>query len=56
MYQFSLKAEEEMALSQSQKLYFGGEGDNWITSGLRDYFPNATYLLCRFHLNKHLRE
>ncbi len=28
----------------------------WITSGLRDYFPNATYLLCRFHLNKHLRE
>jgi len=56
MYQFSLKAEEEMALSQSQKLYFGGDGDTWITSGLRDYFPNATYLLCRFHLNKHLRE
>jgi len=56
MYQFSLKAEEEMALSQSQRHYFGGDGDTWITSGIRDYFPNATYLLCRFHLNKRLRE
>jgi len=56
MYQFSLKAEEELSLSQSQKHYFGGDGDRWITSGIRDYFPNATYLLCRFHLNKRLRE
>jgi hypothetical protein len=56
MYQFSLKAEEELALSQSQRHYFGGDGDRWITSGIRDYFPNATYLLCRFHLFKRLRE
>ena len=56
MYHFSLKAEEELALSQSKRHYFGGDGDRWITSGIRDYFPNATYLLCRFHLNKRLRE
>lgn len=56
MYSFSLKAEEELSLSKSNKHYFGGDGDTWITSGLRDYFPNATYLLCRFHLNKRLRE
>ncbi len=31
-------------------------GDKWITSGIRDYFPSATYLLCRFHLNKRLKE
>ena len=56
MYHFSLKAEEELSLSQSKRHYFGGDGDRWITSGIRDYFPNATYLLCRFHLNKRLRE
>jgi len=56
MHSFSLKAEEELNLSQSQRHYFGGDGDTWITSGIRDYFPNATYLLCRFHLNKRLKE
>ena len=56
MYNFSLKAEEELSLSQSVKHYFGADGDRWITSGIRDYFPKATYLLCRFHLNKRLRE
>jgi len=56
MHSFSLKAEEELALSQSQRHYFGGDGDRWITSGIRDYFPQATYFLCGFHLNKRLRE
>jgi len=56
MYNFSLKAEEEMSLSQSVKHYFGADGDTWITSGLRDHFPHATYLLCPFHLNKRLKE
>jgi len=56
MHSFSLKAEQELSLSQSVKHYFGADGDRWITSGIRDYFPNATYLLCRFHLNKRLKE
>jgi hypothetical protein len=56
MHSFSLKAEEELNLSQSVKHYFGADGDTWITSGIRDYFPEATYLLCRFHLNKRLKE
>ena len=56
MYNFSLKAEEEMSLSQSVRHYFGGDGDRWITTGIRDYFPNATYILCPFHLNKRLQE
>jgi len=56
MYNFSLKAEEELNLSQSKKHYFGADGDRWITSGIRDYFPAATYLLCCFHLNKRLKE
>ena len=52
----SLRAEEELNFSQSVKHYFGADGDRWITSGIRVYFPKATYLLCRFHLNKRLRE
>jgi hypothetical protein len=56
MYNFSLRAEEELSLSQSKRHYFGADGDRWITSGIRDYFPEATYLLCRFHLNKRLKE
>jgi hypothetical protein len=56
MYNFSLKAEEELCLSQSVKHYFGADGDRWITTGIRDYFPEATYLLCCFHLNKRLKE
>ena len=56
MHSFSLIAEEELNLSQSEKHYFGGDGDTWITSGIRDYFPQATFILCRFHLFKRLRE
>jgi len=56
MYNFSLRAEEELNLSQSQRHYFGGDGDRWITSGIRDYFAQATYILCGFHLNRRLRE
>ena len=56
MHSFSLIAEEELNLSQSEKHYFGGDGDTWITSGIQDYFPRATFILCRFHLFKRLRE
>jgi len=56
MHHFSLKAEEQMSLSQSVQHYFGGDGDKWITGGIWGYFPNATYILCPFHLKKRLRE
>jgi hypothetical protein len=39
MHSLSLMAEEELNLSQSEKHYFEGDGDTWITSGIRDYFP-----------------
>ena len=56
MYNFSLRAEEELNLSQAQRHYFAGDGDRWITGGIRDYFPQATYLLCRFHLERRICE
>jgi len=56
MRNLSLLAEEKLSLSQAKKILFGGDGDSWIISGVGDYFPSATYLLCFYHLFKRLRE
>jgi len=56
MKKLSLITEERLSLSKVKKVIFGGDGDSWITSGIKDYFPSATYLLCFYHLFKRLRE
>jgi hypothetical protein len=56
MEKLSLLAEERLSLSKVKKVIFGGDGDSWIISGVGDYFPSATYLLCFYHLFKKLRE
>ena len=56
MEKLSLIAEERLSLSKVKKILFGGDGDSWIISGVGDYFPSATYLLCFYHLFKKLRE
>jgi hypothetical protein len=56
MEELSLLAEEKLSLSKVKNVLFGGDGDSWIISGLSDYFPSATYLLCFYHLFKRLRE
>ena len=56
MKKLSLITEERLSLSKVKKVIFGGDGDFWITSGIKDYFSSATYLLCFYHLFKRLRE
>jgi len=56
MERLSLIAEERLSLSKAKKILFGGDGDSWIISGVGDYFPSATYLLCFYHLFKKIRE
>ena len=56
MEAFSLKAEAKLSLSHVKKVIFGGDGDNWIMGGIRDYFSSATYVLCLYHLHKRLKE
>lgn len=34
----------------------GGDGDSWITSGIKDYFSSATYILDLYHLYKKFKE
>jgi hypothetical protein len=52
MEEFSLIAERRLNLSGAQKILFGGDGDEWIKSGMRTFFSGAKYLLCRYHLQK----
>jgi len=56
MERLSLLAEERLSLSQVKKVIFGGDGDSWITSGIKDYFSSATYILCLYHLYKKFKE
>ena len=56
MRNLSLLAEERLSLSQAKKVIFGGDGDSWITSGIKDYFPLATYILDLYHLYKKFKE
>jgi len=45
MEKLSFLAEERLSLSKVKNLLFGGDGDSWIISGVKDYFPQAIYLL-----------
>jgi hypothetical protein len=56
MKKLSLLAEERFSLSKVKKVIFGGDGDSWITSGIKDYFSSATYILDLYHLCKKLKE
>lgn len=56
MENLSLQAEAKLSLSQVKKVIFGGDGDNWITAGVKDYFSSATYILCLYHLYKKFKE
>jgi hypothetical protein len=56
MRNLSLLAEERLSLSKVKKVIFGGDGDSWITSGIKDYFPSATYLLDLYHLYRKFKE
>ena len=56
MRNLSLQAESRLSLSKVKKVIFGGDGDSWITSGIKDYFFSATYILCLYHLYKKFKE
>lgn len=56
MKNLSLLAEERLSLSKVKKILFGGDGDSWITSGIKEYFPNSIYLLYLYHLFKKFKK
>ncbi|SMB95932.1 Uncharacterised protein family (UPF0236) [Thermanaeromonas toyohensis ToBE] len=46
---------EKWDLSQTKKIYIGGDGAEWPKQGV-EYFPGAEYRLDPYHLSKHLTE
>jgi len=56
MEELSLISEERFSLFKVKRLLFGGDGDSWIISGIKDYFSSALYLLSLYHLFKKIRE
>jgi len=56
MEKLSLLAEKKLSLSKVGNLLFGEDGDSWIISGIKEYFPNSIYFLCLYHLFKKFTE
>lgn len=56
MAKVSLLAEEQFQLSSQKLILVGGDGASWIKEGARDYFPQAFYQLCPFHLERRLTQ
>lgn len=48
-------SERDYGLSAVRQSYLGGDGDTWIRTGQKEYFPHSTYLLCLYHLFERLR-
>jgi hypothetical protein len=55
MENLSLIAEKRLSLSRAKAIIFGGDGGAYITTGIKDYFPGAIYVLSRFHLKRNIK-
>ena len=55
MEKLSLIAEKRLNLSMAKTIICGGDGGTYITAGIRDYFVNAVYVLCKFHLKRNIK-
>ena len=55
MEKLSLIAEKKLSLSKVKVLIFGGDGGAYIAAGIRDYFVNVIYILCKFHLKRNVK-
>ena len=55
MEKLSLMAEKKLNLSMAKTIICGGDGGAYITAGIRDYFVNAVYILCKFHLKRNIK-
>lgn len=55
MEKLSLIAEKKLSLSKVKILIFGGDGGAYISAGIRDFFINVIYILCKFHLKRNIK-
>jgi len=55
MEKLSLIAEKKLSLSRVKAVIFGGDGGSYISAGIKDYFVNVIYILCKFHLKRNIK-
>jgi len=56
MSNLAILGEKRFNLSQAELVLIGGDGASWIKEGAKNYFPNSIYQLCRFHLERKLKQ
>ena len=56
MSNLSILGEKRFHLSQQKLILIGGDGASWIKEGAKNYFPNSIYQLCKFHLERKLKQ
>ncbi len=55
MEKLSFIAEKKLSISKAKAIIFGGDGGQYITNGIKDYFTGAIYILCKFHLKRNIK-
>jgi hypothetical protein len=56
MSNLAILGEKRFNLSQAKLILIGGDGASWIKEGAQNYFPNSIYQLCKFHLERKLKQ
>jgi len=56
MSNLAILGEKRFNLSQAELVLIGGDGASWIKKGAKNYFPNSIYQLCKFHLERKLKQ
>ncbi len=56
MSNLAILGERRFNLSQAELVLIGGDGASWIKEGAKNYFPNSIYQLCKFHLERKLKQ
>ncbi|MGB6371039.1 MAG: ISLre2 family transposase [Atribacterota bacterium] len=56
MSNLAILGEKRFQLSQAELVLIGGDGASWIKEGAKNYFPNSIYQLCKFHLERKLKQ
>jgi len=56
MSNLSILGEKRFQLNQAELVLIGGDGASWIKGGAKNYLPNSIYQLCKFHLERKLKQ
>ena len=56
MSNLAILGEKRFQLNQAELVLIGGDGASWIKEGAKNYFPNSIYQLCKFHLERKLKQ